>query len=41
MLLSAASAMAVAKGHHRVAEAIMNLDDDLITRLIELNFDDS
>ena len=40
-LLSAASALAVAKGHHRVAEAIMNLDDDLITRLIELDFGDS
>lgn len=40
-LLSAASALAVAKGHHRVAEAIMNLDDSLITRLIELDFGDS
>ncbi|EIZ79716.1 hypothetical protein WSK_1693 [Novosphingobium sp. Rr 2-17] len=40
-LLSAASALAVAKGHHRVSEAIMNLDDDLITRLIELDFGDS
>ncbi len=40
-LLSAASALAAAKGHHRVAEAIMNLDDDLITRLIELDFGDS
>lgn len=40
-LLSAASALAAAKGHHRVAEAIMNLDDDLITRLIDLNFPDS
>lgn len=40
-LLSAVSALAAAKGHHRVAEAIMNLDEDLITRLIELNFGDS
>ena len=39
-LLSAVSALAVAKGHHRVAEAIMDLDDDLITRLIELDFGD-
>lgn len=39
-LLSAASALAAAKGHHRVAEAIMNLDDDIITRLIELDFGD-
>jgi len=40
-LLSAASALATAKRHHRVAEAIMNLDDDLITRLIEFDFDGS
>lgn len=40
-LLSAASALAAAKGHHRVAEAIMNLDDDLITKLIELDFGES
>jgi hypothetical protein len=40
-LISAASALAAAKGDHRVAEAIMNLDDDLITRLIELDFGDS
>jgi hypothetical protein len=40
-LLSAASALAAAKGLHRVAEAIMNLDDDLITRLIKLDFGDS
>ena len=38
MLLSAMSALAVAKGQHRVAEAVMNLDDDLIRRLIELDF---
>ena len=39
-LLSAVSALAVAKGHHRVAEAVMNLDDDLIRKLIELDFGD-
>ncbi len=38
-LLSALSALAVSKGNPRVAEAIMNLDDDLITRLIDLDFD--
>jgi hypothetical protein len=37
-LLSAVSALAVAKGHHRVAEAVMNLDDNLIRKLIELDF---
>jgi hypothetical protein len=37
-LLSAVSALAVAKGHHRVAEAIMNLDDDLIRKLLDLDF---
>jgi hypothetical protein len=36
--LSALSALAVAKGHHRVAEAIMNLDDDIISKLISLDF---
>ena len=36
--LSAISALAVAKGHHRVAEAVMNLDDHLISRLISLDF---
>ena len=40
-LLSAVSALAAAKGHHRIAEAIMNLDDDLITKLIDLDFGDS
>lgn len=39
-LLSAFSAQAVAKRHHRVAEAIMNLDDYLIGKLIDLNFGD-
>jgi hypothetical protein len=38
MLLSAFAAQAVSKGHFRVAEAIMNLDDDLITKLIDLDF---
>jgi hypothetical protein len=37
-LISAISALAVAKGHHRIAEAIMNLDDDLIAKLIALDF---
>ncbi len=40
-LLSAISALAVAKRHPRVAEAVMNLDDDLITKLIDLDFGDS
>lgn len=40
-LLSAISALAVAKGYSRLAEAIMNLDDNLITKLIELDFGDS
>lgn len=38
VLLSAVCAQAVAKGRHRIAEAIMNLDDDLIAKLIELDF---
>lgn len=33
-MLAAVSAQAVAKGHHRIAEAVMNLDDDLIPKLI-------
>jgi len=40
MLLSAICAQAVAKGHIRQAEAIMNLDDALIDKLINLDFDD-
>ena len=40
-LLSALSAFAAAKGHHRIAEAIMNLDDDLTTKLVDLDFGDS
>ena len=39
-LLSALSAQAVAKGNHRIAQAIMNLDDDLIGKLINLDFGD-
>ncbi|MCW2370920.1 hypothetical protein [Sphingobium sp. B11D3D] len=38
VLLSAFSALAVAKGHQRIAEAIMNLDDDLIEKLIASDF---
>jgi len=37
-LLCAVSALAVVKGHHRIAEAILNLDNDLIDRLIALDF---
>lgn len=37
-LLSVLSALAAAKGNARVSEAIMNLDDDLIARLIDLDF---
>lgn len=37
-LISAVCAQAVAKGHPMLAEAIMNLDDDLIRRLINLDF---
>ncbi len=37
LLLSAVCAQAVAKGQHKIAEAIMNLDDDLIAKLIELD----
>jgi hypothetical protein len=39
MLLSAFAAQAVAKGQFRVAETISNLDEDLITRLINLDFE--
>lgn len=38
-LLSALAAQAVAKGNHRIAEAVLNLDETLIQRLIELDFD--
>ena len=34
MTLSIAAALAVAKGHHRVAEAIANLDDDWISKIV-------
>tara|TARA_R110002051_G_scaffold141578_1_gene214782 strand:- start:27436 stop:27948 length:513 start_codon:yes stop_codon:yes gene_type:complete len=37
-LISAMTALAVGKGQHRVAKALLNLDDDLITRLIDLDF---
>lgn len=40
MLISAMGALAVAKGHIRVAEAILNLDDQLIDKLIKLDFDE-
>lgn len=39
MLLSVLSAQAAAKGNCRIAQAIMNLDDNLIQRLIDLDFD--
>jgi hypothetical protein len=38
-LLSAMGAIAASKGHPQVAEAIVNLDTDLIARLIALDFD--
>lgn len=38
-LLSALAAQAVAKGNHRIAEAVLNLDETLIQRLIDLDFD--
>jgi hypothetical protein len=38
-LIAALGALAVAKGHAKVAEAILNLDDQLIDRLIALDFD--
>ena len=40
MLISAFGAQAAAKGHLRIAEAIMNLDDELIEKLIKLEFDE-
>jgi hypothetical protein len=36
MVVSASAAIAVSKGHHRLAEALMNLDDDLIGKLVDL-----
>lgn len=37
-LTSAMAALAVGKGQYQVAEALLNLDEHLITRLIELDF---
>jgi hypothetical protein len=34
MALSVATAMAAAKGHHRLAEALLNLDKHWITKII-------
>ena len=39
MLLSAAAAQAVAKGHVDVAEALMNLDADWIAKINDGEFD--
>ena len=39
ILLSALSAQAVAKGHYDVAEALFNLDEHMIARIINLDFD--
>lgn len=39
MLLSAAAAQAVAKGHIDIAEALLNLDDDWIRKINSLEFD--
>ncbi len=39
MLISATAALAVAKGHIPVAEALLNLDDDWIARMINDDFD--
>jgi hypothetical protein len=33
MMLSVAAAEAVARGHHKIAEALMNLDDDWIEKI--------
>lgn len=38
-LLSVLAAQAVAKGNHRIANALMNLDDSIIQRIIDLDFD--
>jgi len=35
MLLSVAAALAVAKGHVAVAEALLNLDDEWISKIIK------
>lgn len=39
MLISAAAALAVAKGHIDVAEALLNLDDDLIKKIRNCEWD--
>jgi len=39
MLLSAAAAQAVAKGHIDVAEALLNLDADWIAKINNFEFD--
>jgi hypothetical protein len=39
MLLSVAAAQAVAKGHVGVAEALLNLDEDWITKINNDEFD--
>jgi hypothetical protein len=38
MLLSAAAAQAVAKGHIEVAATLLNLDDDGIAKIIKCEF---
>ena len=38
-LLCACAALAVAKGHHAAADAIMNLDDDWIAKINACDFD--
>lgn len=38
MLLSAMAAQAIAKGHVAVAEAMLNLDSDLIAKINRLEF---
>ncbi|MBO9602446.1 MAG: hypothetical protein J7496_08060 [Novosphingobium sp.] len=38
-LISILSVLALAKGNHKLAEAISNLDDRLIQKLIDLDFD--
>lgn len=38
MLFAALAAQAAAKGNPRVAEALMNLDESLVTKLIDLDF---
>jgi hypothetical protein len=36
MVISASAAIAVANGHHQLAEALTNLDNDLIGKLVDL-----